>query len=383
MDNAGNKAERTGDYEWRVEGEEAEAFLYAPDEAALEYPRLRSGIRAATRMPGIEGPVFAAASPFGSGWAVSSASHVAPGLVSAPRAGVLLVAASPLGGLGVSPEEFPRLLSRRLGEVSVPSLGERALRAACESGAGWAAEESLLEEEDLDALGGGEDTPGDPDALGKRALAAGVREWDPRPEASVDPFRVGETLDSEAADRLGLYEGALVLVASVGSGELGRITLGEHRDRITAREFGDSDRLSTAPVGSGEATDFSAAVRSSEGYAVARLSLLVYALRRALAGITGGLEPALRWDVGGLEERDGAGVHRRSLARLGAGRELVCGRAVARGTGAMLGSAPQFSPLEGLEDKSAGRETGDRWPWEEARILERIVLLQAPEDTPG
>lgn len=362
-------AERTGDYGWRIEGDEAEAFLYAPDETALAYPRLRAGIESATRLPGVEGPVYAAASPHGSGWAVSSASHVAPGLISAPRVGLLLVAASPLDRLGLPPEELPRLLSRRLSEVSMPSLGEAALHAACESGAGWAAGEGLIEEEDLE-LFGDRAVRGEPDALGGRALAAGVREWDPRSENTVRAQGVGEILDSEAADALGLYERSLVLTASVGAGELGRRALEGHRQRILTREFDDTERLVAAPGGTEEAADLVAAAGAASGYASARASLLVYALRRALAEVTGRLYSIAYWDIGGLQERDGAAVHRRSLARLEAGETLVCGDALARGTGAMLGSAPPFWPGE------AGDE--DRWPWEETGLLERVARLEAP-----
>lgn len=55
-------------------------------------------------------------------------------------------------------------------------------------------------------------------------MAAGVREWDPRPQGMIRAFVVGEVLDSEALEELGLYEGALVFEASVGAGELGRIS---------------------------------------------------------------------------------------------------------------------------------------------------------------
>jgi tRNA-splicing ligase RtcB (3'-phosphate/5'-hydroxy nucleic acid ligase) len=363
--------EHTGDYEWRLEGEETEAVLYAPDESALDYPGLRTGLAAATRLPGVEGPVYAAASSQGSGWAAASASHVAPGLVSAPRVGLLLVAASPLNGLRVPPEEVPRLLTRRLSEVSMPSPGESALDAACESGARWAAGKGLVEEQDLEHL-----HPvyrGEPDALGRRALAAGAREWDPRPEGDVRAFGLGEALDSEAVERLGLYERALVLEVSVGSGELGRLALEGHRQRTISRDFGDAERLVAVPSGIEESDDFVAAVEASAGYAAARASLLVYALRRALEEVTGRLELAAGWRVGGVQERSGAVVHRRSLAHLQAGDVLVCGGALALGTGAMLGGAPPFEP----------DEVGDEWVWEEAGLLERIARLRRPEDYHG
>lgn len=358
--------ERTGDYEWRIEGEAAEAVLYAPDEAVLEYPSLRAGLEAADRLPGVESPVYAAASPQGSGWSVSSRSHVAPGLVSVPRVGLLLAAASPLDRIGLSPEELPRLLSRRLSEVAMPSPGESALRAACETGAGWAAEQGLVEEEDLALLG--DEASGEPDALGRRALAAGAREWDPRPEAAVRAGEIGAALDSEALEMLGLYEGALVLAGSVGAGELGRLAREGHRQRMLSRDFGDAEHLVAAPTGTEEAADFVAAVGAAAGYAAARASLLVYALRRAMEEVAGGLELVACWGVGGLQEGAGAVLHRRSLVRLEAGTPLVCGDVLARGTGSMLNSAPPFGPY------GSGEKV-----WEEVGLLEPVAWLEEPE----
>lgn len=362
--------ERTGDHEWRIESDEAEAFLYSQDDTALEYPRLRAGIEAATRLPGLTAPVYAAASPHGSGWVVSSNSHVAPGLASAPRAGLLLVADSPLHRLGLPPAELSRLLARRLSETPVPAVGEGALRAACETGAVWAAEEELIEEEDLFVLGS-LSVRGEADALGVRALSAGSREWDPRFGGAVNAWAVGETLDSEATEALGLYEGAVVFAASAGSAELGRLALEGHRQRIISREFGDSERLAAAPSGTEEAADLVAASEAAANYALARVSLLVYALRRAMGAVVGEMSLSSCWATGGLQERDGATVHRSSLARIGAGEPLACGDALARGTGAMLGSAPPFSP--------GGEE---RWTWEEAGLLERVARFEEPGGRP-
>lgn len=362
-------AERTGDYEWRIEGDETEAILYAPDEAALGYPRLREDVEAATGMPGVEGPVYAAASPYGSGWVVSSGSHVAPGLLSVPGAG-LLVAASMSNGAGLRPEELPRLLARRIPEVSMPSLGDSALRAACESGAGWAAEEGFIGEKDLDLFGMASER-GEPDALGNRALAVGAREWDPRPQGMVKAFIVGEVLDSEALEEIGLYDGALVFEASVGAGELGRISLDGHRRRMVSRDFGDAERLVAAPAGTEEAVDLTASMRAADGYAAARASLLLYALRRAIREEAGGLDLIACWHTGGVEEREGSTIHRRSLARLRRGSILECGGMLSRGTGAMLGSAPAFGPHD--------TQVGERWAWEEAGLLERVARLRAPD----
>lgn len=356
-------AERTGDYEWHIEGEEAEAFLYAPDETVLEYPRLRTGIEAATRLPGVGQPIYAAASPYGSGWAVSSSSHIAPGLVSAPRVGVLLVAGSPLDRLGLPPEELLRLLTSRLSEVRTPYLGDAELQAACGSGARWAAEQGLIQEEDLDLLGAEDVARGEPEALGRRALAAGER--DPRPGNDVRARVVGRILDEGAVEELGLHERALIITASADSGELGRLALEGHRQRMISRDLDDSERLISAPLDTEEAADLKAAVGAAGNYATTRASLLLHALRRALRDVTGGLEPVACWSTGGLEESEGAAVHRRSLARLGSGAALVCGDTLALGTGGMLSSAPPFDTGD-----------GNLWPWEEAGLLQRAAVLE-------
>jgi len=362
-------AEQTGDHEWRIEGEEAGAVLYAPDDAALSYTRLLSGLGAATRLPGVEDPVHAAASPHGWGWAAASASHVAPELVSTPRFGLLLAASSPPDRLGVAPEEVPRLLERRLSEVRLPRLGGSDLRAACESGTGWAADTGIIGEEDLEILAG-DDARGEPDTLGRRALAAGEREWDPRRDGPVEALEAGEAWDVEAAEGIGLHEGALVFILTAGGGELGRLALESHRERIASREFGDSGRLAAAPAGTEEAGDLVAAVGAASGYAAARLSLLAYAVRQAVGELAGSLDIVACSAAGGFQERGGTTVHRNALARLDAGRSLVCGDVLARGTGEMLGSAPLFEPAEAADE--------GRWTWEEAGLLERVARLRSP-----
>ena len=363
-------AERTGDYEWLVEGEDAGIVFYAPGESALDYPRLRSGLDATTRLPGVVDPVHAAASPQGSGWVASSTSHVAPGLVSAPRAGILLAADTPMDRLGVPPGELPRLFARNLSEAAMPRLSDSELLAACESGAWWAAGEGLIEEEDLDAFGSPSGY-GDPDALGRRALAAGAGEWDPRPGGGARIFEVGEILDSQAAESLGVSGGSLLVVASAGAGELGRLALEGHRQRMISREVSDADRLVAAPRVMEEAADLLAADAAVSGYAQARASLLIYALRRALGEVAGTLTLACVWSAGGFEERGGITLHRRSLARLGEDGALVCGNTLALGAGAMSGSAPAF-----------GAEGGREWPWEEAGLLRRVALLREPGERP-
>jgi RNA-splicing ligase RtcB len=300
---------------------------------------------------------------------VSSGSHVAPGLVSVPGAGVLAVASTP-NGAGLRPEELPRLLARRIPEVSMPGLGDSALRAACESGAGWAAEEGFIREEDLDLFETASER-GEPDALGNRALAAGVREWDPRSEGVIRAFIVGDVLDSEALEEIGLYEGALVFEASVGAGELGRISLDGHRQRMVSRDFGDAERLVAAPADTEEAVDLTASMRAADGYAAARASLLLYALRRAVKEETGGLDLISCRLTGGVEEREGSTLHRSLLARLSRDATLECGGMLCRGIGSMLGSAPAFGPHE--------TQAGGRWAWEEAGLLERIARLEAPD----
>ncbi|MBA2440946.1 MAG: hypothetical protein H0V53_00860 [Rubrobacter sp.] len=356
-------ADRAGDYEWREEGEEAEIVFYAPEKSVLGLPRLRLGVHAAARLPGVESPVYAAASGSGYGWVAASRSHAAPGLISPPRLGLLLTADVPLDRLG-APDELQSRFFRDLSEVPLPNLGGYSARAAAEWGGLWAAEEGFVEEEDLPFFPA---RRGDPEAVGRRALTAGVREWDPRLAAGeVHLMRVGEVLDPEGAEALGLEPGVLAVVADVGSGELGRRALEGHRARVSDREFDAPEGLSAAPADTEEAEDLLHASQASANYVSVRAALFLYALCRALGGVAGSLTARASWSIGGLEERGVLLLHRRGLAALGAGEVLAAGETVAAARGGMLGSAPPFG---------AG-EDGERWPWEEAGLLERRVALE-------
>jgi tRNA-splicing ligase RtcB (3'-phosphate/5'-hydroxy nucleic acid ligase) len=355
-------AEHAAAYEWRGEGEEAEVVLYAPDDSAFE--------RAlpAARLPGVESPVYAAASPEGFGWAAASATHVAPDLLSAPLRGLLLTAGTRSENLSLPPRELRDRLMRNLPETGsrLPAPNEAGVGRFCESGARAAAEDGLIEEEDLPLLGV---LPGDADTLGRRALAAGPREWD----GGVGPDLrvVTEVLDSEGAESMGLEVGTLVLVVRVDAGDLGRLALAVHRERIRAwsEDFGASPDLPAAPAESGEAKDLVAAVHAAANFADARAARALWMLRRVLGDVAGELDIRAAWRAGGVEEREGRLVHRRGLASVEEGSGLVCGSYVAAGTGNMWASAPPFGVQE---------EEG-RWPWEEAGLLERRATLDPPE----
>jgi tRNA-splicing ligase RtcB (3'-phosphate/5'-hydroxy nucleic acid ligase) len=357
-------AEHAAEYEWRGEGDEAEIVLYAADDSALEHAL------PAARLPGVEGPVYAAASLEGFGWAAASTTHLAPDLISAPVRGLLLVAGTRSDNLGVSPQELKDRALRELPEAGLrlPSLNESGVGRFCESGAHGAAEDGLIEEEDLPFLGV---RPGDADAVGRRALATGQRAW----ESGVEPALrlVTEVLDTEGAESLGLEEGALALVVRADAGDLGRLALEAHRERILSRvrsgDFVVAPELPAAPGESGEAEDLAAALHAAANFADARAARALWMLRRVLGGAVGGLEIGAAWGVGGIEERGGRLVHRRDLASAKDGHVLVCGGYAAAGTGNMRASAPPFGVPE---------EEG-RWPWEEAGLLERRTTLDPPE----
>jgi tRNA-splicing ligase RtcB len=362
--------DQTGDYEWRGEGEEAEIVIYAPDaptaEAAFEVSL------PAARLPGVVSPVHVASSngPARSagrtldvGWVAASGTHVAPDLFSAPARG-LLVAGASAGDLGVPPGEIQGLITRGLSEVALPRLGEAEARAAAEGGALWAAEEGLISEEDLALFG--VLTTGELDALPRRALSAGARDFERyrRPEI----YEVTEILDTEGADALGLNPGALILVTTTAPEDFGRLTLAAHRERLLERVwkeiFGAPAELPAAPLGTVEASDLLAAVQTVANYSDARTALRLYALRRALAE-TGGLEFLAAWRLGGIAQESDLILHRQRLAAAGRGKALVARNFVATGTGAMRESAPPFGP--DLEEGS--------WAWEEAGLLERVASL--------
>jgi tRNA-splicing ligase RtcB (3'-phosphate/5'-hydroxy nucleic acid ligase) len=355
-------AEHAAEYEWRGDGEEAEILLYAPDDAAFE--------RAlpATRLPGVESPVYAAASPEGFGWTAVSSSHVAPDLLSLPTRGLLLVADTRAENLHVDARDLANRMLRDLPEIGsrLPSLNEAGVGKLCESGARAAAEDGLIEEEDLRLLGA---LPGDADALGRRSLSSGPRDWQEAaiPELSV----VSEVFDTEGAEILGLEPGALTIVIRIDGGDLGRLALAAHRERLQARqeEFGAMLDLPAAPTESGEAQDLLAALYAAANFADARAARTVGTLRRLLGEAAGGLDIRAAWRVGGVEERDGRLAHRRGLALVEDEGALVCGRYAALGTGNMFSSAPPFGVFE----------AEDRWPWEEAGLLERLAALDPPE----
>jgi tRNA-splicing ligase RtcB len=355
-------AEHVAEYEWHGDGEEAEVVLYAPDDSAFE-----RALPAAT-LPGVENPVYAAASHRGFGWAVASTTHAAPDLLSAPLRGLLLVAGTRSDNLGVPPQELVQRVLRELPEARLPSLNESRAGRLCESGARGAAEDGLIEEEDLPLL---DVRPGDADAIGRRALAAAPREW----AGGVEPDLrlVTEILDTEGAESLGLEEGALAIVVRIDAGDLGRLALAAHKERILSRvrsgDFGAAPELPAAPAGSGEAEDLVAAIHAAANFADARAARAVWMLRRILGEVAGGLDIRAAWRTGGIEEQDGRLVHRRGFAWAENGHVLVCGSYAVAGTGNMWASAPPF----GVPDEEG------RWPWEEAGLLERLATLDPPE----
>ena len=357
--------EHAEEYGWSGEGEGAEILVYAPDEetAARAFQRTLP----AALLPNVQSPVFAAASRNDFGYAAASTTHVVPDLISPPSRNLFLLADATAENLGMTPLDVRDFVLRGLAEAgpSLPSPNEAGIRRFCEEGARAAAEDGLIEEEDLSYLAPVE---GDPDALGRRALAAGARDWEGR--FGFDVAVVEEVLDTDGAETLDLRAGMLALVVRVGGGNLGRLALSLHRDRIFTRiragiDLGAEDDLPAAPEGSEEASDLLAAVRAASNLADARAAGAVYALRRVLRDIAGGLDLRASWRLGGVEARDGFLIHRKDLAAAGEGEPLISGGTVAAGTGKMWRSAPPFG----------APEDEGRWPWEEAGLLGRWAVL--------
>lgn len=353
------------EFAWGGEGEDAEVLIYAPDEPAAE--RAFGRMLPATRLPGVRSPVYAAASAEDFGQVAVSGTHVAPDLFSAPARGLLLVADVDAGNLGVPVKDVTDLALRGLAEAgpSMPVLNEAGVRRVCEEGASAAAEDGLVEEEDLAHL---EPIGGDPDALGRRALSAGARDWE-GPFGLVTAV-VGGVLDTDGAEALGLRPGMLVFVVRAGAGDLGRLALDTHRARISIRiragvDFGSGDDPPAAPRETEEAADLVAATNAAANFADARAARALYALRRVLERVVGGLDLRASWKVGGVEERDGLLLHRDNLAAVGEGEALVSGGVVSGGKGKMWRSAPPFGVPEGE----------GLWPWEEAGLLVRWAEL--------
>ena len=352
-------AYRVGDFEWRAEGEGAEILLYATDDSAFE------NVLTVASLPGVETPVYIVASSQNIGWVSASATHAAPDLVSVPARGLLLTADVSLDDLNTPADELLRHLFRNLSEVSLPHLNSSGVKRICEVGAWGAAEDGIIEGDDLPFF---DLADGYPDALGRRATVAGERDWGALAKVSV--HSVEDVLVTERAESLGLEPGRLVLTIGAGAGDLGRLALVAHRERILGRilagvDFDAERDLPAAPLNSEEAADLLAATYAATNFADGRSALASYALRRSFADIVGGLRPVASWKIGGFEERDDSMLHRRELAKVGSGEMLVCGSSVAAGTGAMLQSAPPFGT----------NEVEGQWAWEEAGLLERVAKL--------
>lgn len=364
-------AEHASEFEWRREGEEAEIVVFAPDEARAE-----RGLERAlpfARLPGALNPVFAAASEEGLGCVVASSSHVSPDLFSTPERGTLLVVEA--AGVGrPSAADLTGLVTRELSMMRLPSPSEAWIQHLCEQGARAAAEDGLLKEEDLSFFSTAE---GDPDALGGRAISAGVGGWRESP-GEARAFEMVEVLDSDAVADLGVERGSLVLVLRSGAGELGSIAQDAHRRRIRARvdEFGVEASPVAAPRDSGETWDLLAATGAAANLADGRMALLIHAARRAILESAGEARICAAWRIGGLQNtaENEAITHRARLAAVGEGRALVSisstGGVIGCGTGNMYASAPVF----GVE-ASGGRDV-----WEEAGIFARWARIEVSED---
>ncbi|CAN5662042.1 hypothetical protein BH20ACT10_BH20ACT10_11000 [soil metagenome] len=349
---------------WLSDGEEAEVSVVAPDELTAEAAFGRASV--AARIPGAVSPVHVAAVPERGGWAAASDTHTAPDLISVPSRSILLVADTPASGLGFPPEEaMNEILRIGLPELSTVRMNAAGVGRMCEFGAEAAAEDAMIEEEDLEFL-----TPfsaADSDSLGRRAISAGEREWNEG--VSIRLYEVGEVFDSDGMESLGVEAGMLVVEVGVGAGELGRIGASLHRERISARiESGDFDPpedLPSAPLETEEASDFLLASRAAANFADGRASLAVFALRRAMREMAGRLDVRAAWRVGGVGEGGGFVVHRRGFAEAGEGAAVVSGGVLSGGMGTMYANAPPFGLS--MED--------GRWLWEEAGLLGRWAAL--------
>ena len=249
----------------------------------------------------------------------------------------------------------------------MPRLGGVAeVSKFCDSGAHQAAEQGLIEEEDLAFL---KTRRGESDALGRRAIEAGNRGWDQLGEVGV--YSAREVLNAAGAEMLGIGSGTLILTVGAKAEDLGGLALDGHRHRIMNRvrsgDFGAELDLPAAPVGSEEAEDLWAATNGISNFADGRAALTLYALREALSDVLGGLKICTSCTVGGLEERGIATIHRKNLAGRGVEEATVCGGDVVSGTEEMLESVPSF-----VASKDEGAT-----PWEEAEILERWVDLES------
>ncbi len=357
--------EQANEFEWRREGEEAEIVVNAPDSSIAEIAMQKAAPFAT--LPGVTNPVHAAASPESFGCVVASETHASATLFSPPERSVLLVVDASGPGRP-SPEELTGIAMRALSDARTTAPSERYVRRLCEEGGRAAAEEGLMGEEDLVFF---PSAPGDADALGRRAIEAGVRGWRELPE-SVEALVVAEVLDPAGLDELGLERGSLVMVLRSDAGELGRLAISSHRDRIQSRAggFGMECGPVAAPLDSEEALDLLSASNAAANFADGRMASTLYAIQNSVTEAVG--EPRIRasWRIGGIQEDGGVATHRTGLASVAEGRAVVSGGVLGCGTGNMYRSAPPFSVME----------YDGRHAWEEAGLLVRWARLEAFED---
>jgi tRNA-splicing ligase RtcB (3'-phosphate/5'-hydroxy nucleic acid ligase) len=357
--------DHSGEFVWLGDGDEAEIFVAAPDEVTARFAFERAFV-AAGRLPGAVSPVCVAATSRTSfGWVAASDSRVAPDLGSIPSRSVLLVADVPVSNLGVPPAEvMDEILRAGLPELSSVRVSSAGVRRVCEFGGEAAAEDGLIEEEDLAFLA---PFSTDSDSLGRRAVSAGEREWNGG--VAVRLYGVGNVFDSDAMEALGVEAGMLAVEVTAGAGELGRISSALHRERVVDRvENGDFDApegLPVAPLETEEARDAARKSRAAANYADGRVALALYALRRAMRKMAGNLDVRAAWRVGGVEETESFVAHRRGFAGVGGGDPVVSGGVLSGGVGTMYANAPPFGMT--VED--------GRWLWEEAGLLERWADL--------
>lgn len=351
------------EFVWRGDGDEAEISVAAPDEETARLAFDRALV--AAKLPGAVSPVHVAVAPRRGGCASASTTHAAPDLASVPSRSILLVADTPVANLGAPPEEMMNeILRGGLPELSTSRINAAGVRRMSEFGGNAAAEDGFIEEEDLAFLA---PLSGEPDALGRRAVSAGERDWNER--ICIRLHEVGDIFDSEGMESLGVEAGMLVVEVTAGAGELGRIASSLHRERVAARvesgEFEPPEDLPAAPLETGEAHDLLSAFRAAANFADGRAALAVFALRRAMREMAGRMDVRAAWRVGGIGEAGDSVVHRWGLAEAGEGDVLISGGVVAVGMGTMYASAPPFGVSE---------EDG-LWLWEEAGLLGRWAGL--------
>ena len=190
-----------------------------------------------------------------------------------------------------------------VGEAGALKVSEAELDQVCREGARWALKKGYATEEDLRRTEeGGRLEGADPSKVSKRAKERG------RPQLGslgagnhfIEVDRIDQVFDPDAAQRMGLVMGNLVVQVHCGSRGFGHQVCTDYVDDFQAAvrryhiELPDRE-LVCAPLNSPEGINYLAAMRCAANYAFANRQVLAHNIRGAFEEVFAG--KGLNWQL--------------------------------------------------------------------------------------